>query len=60
MHDKYGEKWYWAARRSMRFARHLQDEAAKFRMTYLNSNDVDNKTEVQDDWRDTKASMKEC
>lgn len=54
LHDEYGGKWYWAARRSMRFARHLREEATRFRRDYLGSDDKQDKTEVKDDWRDTK------
>ncbi|XP_042886452.1 GDP-fucose protein O-fucosyltransferase 2-like isoform X1 [Penaeus japonicus] len=54
LHDEYGGKRYWAARRSMRFAEHLRLEAAKFRAEFLRSDDVSDKTEVTDDWRDFK------
>ena len=40
----------------MRFATHLQEEAAKFRTAYLTSNDVQDGTQVTSDWRDTRAS----
>ena len=58
LHDEYGGKWYWKARRSMRFATHLQDKAAKFRAAHLASSDVQDGTLVPSDWRDTKASCK--
>ena len=58
IHDEYGGKWYWKARRSMRFATHLQDKAAKFRAAHLASSDVQDGTLVPSDWRDTKASCK--
>ncbi|XP_037775793.1 GDP-fucose protein O-fucosyltransferase 2-like [Penaeus monodon] len=54
LHDEYGGRRYWAARRSMRFAKHLLSEAARFRAEYLHSDDVSDKTEVTDDWRDFK------
>nr|XP_045622997.1 GDP-fucose protein O-fucosyltransferase 2-like [Procambarus clarkii]XP_045622998.1 GDP-fucose protein O-fucosyltransferase 2-like [Procambarus clarkii]XP_045622999.1 GDP-fucose protein O-fucosyltransferase 2-like [Procambarus clarkii]XP_045623000.1 GDP-fucose protein O-fucosyltransferase 2-like [Procambarus clarkii]XP_045623001.1 GDP-fucose protein O-fucosyltransferase 2-like [Procambarus clarkii] len=54
LHDEYGGKWYWNARRSMRFAHHLREEAASFRRKYLNSEDVQDKTVVKEDWRDTQ------
>lgn len=58
IHDEYGGKWYWKARRSMRFATHLQDEAARFRANHLASNDVQDSTQVASDWRDTKPQRK--
>ncbi|CAL4144320.1 unnamed protein product, partial [Meganyctiphanes norvegica] len=54
LHDEYGGNWYWSARRSMRFAKHLKKEADQFRAKYLDSDDQRDKTEVEDDWRDTK------
>lgn len=54
LHDEYGGKWYWAARQSMRFANHLQEEATRFRKNQLDSDDVHDKTEVKEDWRDSK------
>nr|XP_027232330.1 GDP-fucose protein O-fucosyltransferase 2-like [Penaeus vannamei] len=54
LHDEYGGKRYWAARRSMRFANHLMSEAARFRAEYLHSDDINDKTVVTDDWRDFK------
>lgn len=39
----------------MRFAKHLLSEAARFRAEYLHSDDVSDKTEVTDDWRDFKV-----
>lgn len=56
LHDEFGGKWYWQARRSMRFASHLRDEAAKFRIKYLSSDDTQDGTELTPDWRDSKAS----
>lgn len=56
LHDEYGGKWYWQARRSMRFANHLREEAAEFRLKYLGSDDKQDGTELAPDWRDSKAS----
>lgn len=41
----------------MRFASHLQNEAAKYRIKYLASDDTKDGTEVTPDWRDSKASF---
>lgn len=54
LHDEYGGKWYWQARRSMRFASHLREEAAVFRLKYLGSDDPQDGTELAPDWRDSK------
>ncbi|KAK7085637.1 GDP-fucose protein O-fucosyltransferase 2 [Halocaridina rubra] len=56
LHDEFGGKWFWSARRSMRFANHLREEADEFRKKYLDSDDVRDKTEVYEDWRDRKPS----
>lgn len=39
LHDRFGDKTYWNARKSMTFADHLVKEAAKFRRNELNSTD---------------------
>ncbi|KAK4325593.1 hypothetical protein Pmani_003835 [Petrolisthes manimaculis] len=54
LHDDFGGQWYWSARRSMRFAASLLKEAQRFRHEVLNSDDTHDKTQVKDDWRDTK------
>lgn len=56
LHDDFGGKGYWSVRRSMRFADYLRVEAQRFRREVLNSDDIRDQTQVQDDWRDTKVS----
>lgn len=51
-HMKYGEADYWMCRRSMRFAKHLVEEANVFRASHLNSTDESDKTVLPTDWRD--------
>ncbi|KAG0728709.1 GDP-fucose protein O-fucosyltransferase 2 [Chionoecetes opilio] len=55
LHDEYGGEWYWRARRSMRFAVHLYDEAARYRAEHLASSDGQDGTPVTPDWRDTRV-----
>lgn len=54
LHDTFGGKDFWDARRSMVFSKTLQDVARKFREKNLDSNDVDDKTEMPEDWRDNE------
>ncbi|XP_070536175.1 GDP-fucose protein O-fucosyltransferase 2-like isoform X1 [Ptychodera flava] len=56
LHDSYGQKDYWDARRSMRFSEPLRDIADAFRKQYLDSDDERDKTVLTDDWRDMKAT----
>ncbi|KAK6626711.1 hypothetical protein RUM44_009187 [Polyplax serrata] len=44
LHDRFGDKTYWDARRSMKFSDHLIEEAKKFRRDKLNSTDESDKT----------------
>lgn len=55
LHDFFGSKLYWQARRSMRFNNVLKQTAADFRKDYLNSNDVSDKTILPEKWTDEKA-----
>ncbi|XP_037077855.1 GDP-fucose protein O-fucosyltransferase 2-like [Pollicipes pollicipes] len=55
LHRHYGSADFWAVRRSMRFARHLVEEAAALRRDLLRSDDVTDRTEYSDDWRQMKA-----
>ncbi|XP_046838618.1 GDP-fucose protein O-fucosyltransferase 2 isoform X1 [Vespa crabro] len=50
LHDSYGSKDYWRARRSMRYNSELYDIASDFRAKYLNSTDKDDNTERPSDW----------
>ncbi|XP_077993934.1 GDP-fucose protein O-fucosyltransferase 2-like [Glandiceps talaboti] len=54
LHKNYGQKDYWDARRSMRFAKHLRDIGDEFRKEYLDSDDERDKTVLADDWREMK------
>ncbi|XP_072173515.1 GDP-fucose protein O-fucosyltransferase 2-like [Diadema setosum] len=56
LHDSFGRAEYWAARRSLRFAKHLRDIGDEFRRTYLDSDDERDNTEVVDDWRDMRPN----
>ncbi|XP_043228174.1 GDP-fucose protein O-fucosyltransferase 2-like [Amphibalanus amphitrite] len=55
LHHHYGGRQFWAARRSMRFARHLVEEAAALRRDLLASEDEEDGTRYTDDWRDMKV-----
>ena len=55
LHDSYGSKDFWTARRSMRYNQELYEIASKFRKLELNSNDAFDKTERPADWRKEKV-----
>lgn len=57
LHDHYGDRLYWNARRSMRFNKDLKQIADDFRTKYLNSSDEKDMTQLPDDWRDEKVSI---
>ncbi|KOC68600.1 GDP-fucose protein O-fucosyltransferase 2 [Habropoda laboriosa] len=50
LHDLYGTKEYWSARRSMRYNSELYDIANEFRKNFLNSTDEHDKTNRPKDW----------
>ncbi|XP_063237692.1 GDP-fucose protein O-fucosyltransferase 2 isoform X3 [Bacillus rossius redtenbacheri] len=50
LHDAFGDRLYWMARRSMRFAPALRRIAAEFREEHLNSTDEADGTVRPDDW----------
>jgi len=52
LHIEYGSLEFFKARRSLVFARHLRDAANKFRMKSLQSNDEDDGTHYEEDWRE--------
>ncbi|XP_060536544.1 GDP-fucose protein O-fucosyltransferase 2 [Cylas formicarius] len=54
LHDRFGDKTYWMARRSMRFNKELRKIALKFRENYLNSTDRGDNTFLEADWRNDK------
>lgn len=56
LHDFYGSVDYWTARRSMRYNKELYEIANEFRQKYLNSNDIDDRTERPEDWTEEKVS----
>lgn len=56
MHDMFGGKDYWDARRSMVFAAELQKEAANFRAKYLDSDNERDNTHRPQKWNTTKVS----
>lgn len=51
LHDNYGDRTYWQARRSMRFANHLILIANQFRKEELNSTDEEDGTVMPSDWQ---------
>lgn len=54
LHDFYGTKEYWKARRSMRYNSELYDIANEFRKSFFNSSNKYDKTERPDDWTKEK------
>ncbi|CAD5217269.1 unnamed protein product [Bursaphelenchus okinawaensis] len=50
LHDHFGDKFYWDARRSMRYAKKLVDIGDEFRRTHLNSTDQNDKTYLPSSW----------
>lgn len=55
LHDEYGSKEYWKARRSMRYNPELYNIANKYRKSFLNSTDHDDNTERPIDWTKEKV-----
>lgn len=55
LHDEYGSKEYWKARRSMRYNSELYNIAKEFRKTSLNSTDKNDNTERTMDWTEEKV-----
>jgi len=45
------------ARRSMRFAKHLRDIGDNFRHTHLDSDDIRDKTLLDEDWSKMEVSF---
>lgn len=50
LHDSYGSKEYWRARRSMRYNSELYNIANEYRRTFLNSTNDSDKTERPVNW----------
>lgn len=51
MHDNFGDKYYWQARRSMRYNKELIGIADKYRQEELGSNDEADGTVMHENWR---------
>ena len=60
LHDVYGEKMYWEARRSMIFAKHLRDAGDEFRAEELESTDEKDNTIFDNDWTKMKRKHGEA
>lgn len=56
LHSNYGDAKHWQCRRSMRFASHLIAIGNKYREEFLNSNDAQDKTILDPDWRSMKRN----
>jgi peptide-O-fucosyltransferase len=56
LHYNYGSVDYWNARRSMRYNSELYTIANEFRLTNLNSNNIDDKTVKPKDWKLEKVN----
>ncbi|CAH0550446.1 unnamed protein product [Brassicogethes aeneus] len=56
LHEMFGNKIYWEARRSMRFNKELVKIANDFRKDFLNSTDLSDLTTIPVDWRDEKPN----
>lgn len=54
LHDMYGGKDYWDARRSMVFSKQLVKVAEEFRKTHLDSDDGKDKTTMSDNWTENR------
>lgn len=55
LHDNFGDRLYWKARRSMRFNKALRNIANKYRNKFLNSSDEWDNTYLPSDWRNEKV-----
>ncbi|XP_018322951.1 GDP-fucose protein O-fucosyltransferase 2 isoform X2 [Agrilus planipennis] len=55
LHDWFGDRLYWQARRSMRFNRELVEIANIFRENFLNSTDMFDNTIRPLDWREERV-----
>ncbi|KYM92137.1 GDP-fucose protein O-fucosyltransferase 2, partial [Atta colombica] len=55
LHDEYGSKEYWRARRSMRYNSELYNIAEDYRKTFLNSTNKNDNTERPADWTKEKV-----
>ncbi|CRK91198.1 CLUMA_CG004881, isoform A, partial [Clunio marinus] len=55
LHDSFGDKEYWEARRSMRFNKYLEAVATAYRMDFLGSTNENGKVQRPDSWTDEKS-----
>lgn len=55
LHDEYGSKEYWKARRSMRYNSELYNIAKNYRKSFLNSTDENDNTDRPADWTKEKV-----
>ncbi|CAH1991284.1 unnamed protein product [Acanthoscelides obtectus] len=58
LHEHFGGKVYWQARRSLRYSKELVDVAAKFRKEHLDSDDENDKTVLPGNWEDEKPGRR--
>lgn len=56
LHDYFGSRIYWEARRSMRFNGRLREFAGNFRKNHLNSTDEHDKTFLPENWQDERVN----
>nr|CAH7723876.1 unnamed protein product [Callosobruchus chinensis] len=58
LHEYFGNKAYWQARRSLRYSKELVDISANFRREHLDSTDEKDKTLLPKNWEDEKPNGK--
>lgn len=58
LHDHYGSREYWRARRSMRYNEQLYEAANKFRLKHLQSDDTRDNTPRIIDWTEEKVNSR--
>uniref|UniRef100_A0A915D7K3 GDP-fucose protein O-fucosyltransferase 2 n=1 Tax=Ditylenchus dipsaci TaxID=166011 RepID=A0A915D7K3_9BILA len=56
LHDRFGDVFYWKARRSMRYAKKLVEIGNRFRLEHFNSTDQTDRTPLADDWEMDKLN----
>ncbi|RUS69404.1 hypothetical protein EGW08_022835, partial [Elysia chlorotica] len=56
LHDRYGDAVFWQVRRSMRFSKQLRSIADKFRSEFLDSTDEEDKTVMEESWKNMKRN----
>ncbi|VDM27182.1 unnamed protein product [Toxocara canis] len=53
LHSRFGDSRYWQARRAMRYAKHLVKIGNQFRSEKFGSNDLSDRTVLDNDWEST-------